>query len=215
MTDNTNNGAPASADGATTTQAAATNATPATVPAAGEGQGQGNTAAPDTTTTPEAAQGAPEQYEAFTLPEGYVLDGERLADTTATFKELGLSQAQGQKLIDKYCKADGENAQGLRALMDVERQQRIEKWGEQTKELLGKDYDAVTANARAGVKAMESPELLEAFDAEGWGNHPALVKVFAYIGEKLVRADALNGIGGETAARPKPSHEKVLYPNMA
>ena len=147
------------------------------------------------------------------MPEGYTLDGERLTDTTALFKELNLSQDQAQKLIDRYVKADGENAQGLRALMDVERQQRVEKWGADLKEQLGNNYEATVADARAAVTWANDPALVEAFDAEGWGNHPALVAFFSKVGA-AVRGDKLNGLGGETANRPEKTMAERIYPNM-
>ena len=51
---------------------------------------------------PEAQTGAPEKYEDFKLPDGYQFDPETLKTAQATFKELGLTQEQGQKLVDLY-----------------------------------------------------------------------------------------------------------------
>ena len=52
----------------------------------------------------KAPDGAPETYEAFTMPEGFSFDEGRMNETTALFKELNLSQGNAQKLIDAYCK---------------------------------------------------------------------------------------------------------------
>ena len=48
----------------------------------------------------EAPAGAPEKYEAFTLPEGYEVDEQLLNEFTPTLKELGLTQAAAQKVMD-------------------------------------------------------------------------------------------------------------------
>src|SRR5712671_3512851 len=44
--------------------------------------------------------GAPEKYEDFKLPEGVELAPEAVAEVSTLFKELGLSQANAQKLVD-------------------------------------------------------------------------------------------------------------------
>src|SRR5215471_13159390 len=47
---------------------------------------------------PKAPEGAPAQYEAWTVPEGFTIDEPTEAEAASIFKEMGLSQAQGQKL---------------------------------------------------------------------------------------------------------------------
>src|SRR6266403_979628 len=58
------------------------------------------TPAPTAEPKPEAPAGAPEAYSDFTLPEGVKLEGETLKAATARFKELGLPQANAQRLVD-------------------------------------------------------------------------------------------------------------------
>jgi hypothetical protein len=203
------------ADAVTDTTAAAANpdATTATVPAVVEGQGQADADA----TKPEGDKpedkepvGAPEAYAPFEVPEGFTLEGERLEWAQAQFKELNLSQAQAQKLVAAYCQANGENLATQAAFLEQERAQRIETWGQQAKEVFGAKYDETLTLARAGVAAVNDPELLEVFNAEGWGNHPALIKAFAKLGE-LARGSGPKGLEGETARTEQPSDGDRMY----
>ena len=86
--------------------------------ATAEGKGEGQAAAAGDKPTDdgpkdEAQQGAPEAYTEFTVPEGYKLEGERLEQTQALFKELGLSQDKAQKLVDKFCELSGTDSSAL------------------------------------------------------------------------------------------------------
>ncbi len=68
---------------------------------AGEGEGkpkEGEAPKSETTT------GAPEKYTDFTVPEGFKFDAAALAEAQTVFKELNLSQASAQKLVDTYTK---------------------------------------------------------------------------------------------------------------
>lgn len=49
---------------------------------------------------PKPAEGAPEEYGDFVMPEGVVVDEARLAEFLPIAKELNLNQEQAQKLID-------------------------------------------------------------------------------------------------------------------
>lgn len=160
--------------------------------------------------------GAPEAYEAFTVPEGFALDGERLEAAQGLFRELNLSQSAAQKAVEAFCKADAENQTTRTQFLETERGQRIEQWGQQAKTELGAKYDESITLARAGVAAMKNDALMSAFESEGWGNHPELIKVFAKLGE-LTRGSGPKGLEGETVTTDRSSIpiEKRLYPNMA
>lgn len=225
--------AAAAADAAATAAAANPDPAKATVPGEGEGKGAdakaGDAAAPDEAAKAaadkaaadaktaedkaKAAAGAPEAYAAFQLPEGYVLEGERATQATALFKELNLPQAQAQKLIDAFVKADGENASLLTEMIEGERAKQVEDWGTQTKAALGDKYDVTVADARRAIVAIEPDKagpLHTAFNELGWGNHPELVKAFAFFGKRIT-GDSMEGLGGETAQGRHASTAEKLY----
>lgn len=198
-------------EGATTTTAAAspqgTTATAQTTPE-GTGQTEGGT-------KPEGDKpaGAPEAYEAFKLPEGVTLEGERLETAHTTFKSLGLSQEQSQGLLDLYVKLQGEDAGAITQLLEDQRIQQTEQWGAESKQQLGAKYDETVALARTAVQHANDPELVKAFDTQGWGNHPALIKAFAKFGSFL-RDSNVEGLGGGTAVTGEKSIAERMYPGM-
>ncbi len=219
---------PNPADTATTTTAVAnTDSTTAIAPEAGKGQGDVGTTVDDAAVgdkpagdKPAEHEGAPETYEAFTLPEGLALDGARADFTNALFKDLDLSQTQAQKLLDAMVKLRGETEGELQgdidAKVELKREALREQWGEQSKTEFAGKFDEIAKDARAGVKWAEQhrPNILKTFDDEGWGNHPDALWTFAKLGE-LTRGSSMDGLGGETAGGGQPaSLESRMYPGM-
>src|SRR5262245_66464568 len=52
----------------------------------------------------DTPSGAPEKYEAFKVPEGHEINEDTAKEVGALFKELNLTQGQGQKLVDYWVK---------------------------------------------------------------------------------------------------------------
>ena len=188
-----------------------------TQPAEGQGEGTQDAAATEADkagdgSTEAVAEGAPEAYADFEVPEGYTLDGPRLEQAQALFKEANLPQAAAQKLVSAYCQMDAENGSiREKALTDAREQQR-ETWGVQARTELGDQYDRTVSMATTAVQAVNDPALTEAFNAEGWGNHPALIKAFAFFGKSLRDSDMDTGNQG-TTSQPM-SIEERMYPSM-
>jgi hypothetical protein len=191
------------------------------LPADGQDNG-GNAAATDDKATPDgeadkSAEGQPVVYEAFQLPEGFVLEGERLEQANTLFNELGLDQAKAQRAIDVFCELSGKDAGGLtealnKATEDA-RAQQIETWGVESKAEFGEKYDPMVQKARLAVSVLESdrPNIKQTFDTLGWGNHPDLVFAFAKMGELLGESTMDTGGGGGKTPRALTLEER-MYP---
>lgn len=140
----------------------------------------------------EESTGAPEKYEDFDLPEGFTLTGERLEEVTGLFRELNLSQANAQKLVDYYNKrVIDDKAQGLEALAT----QRKE-WRSQIRNR--PNFDSERALAQKGMaKVVTDPDTRELFNNTWMQDHPAIWKIFVKVGE-LVGEDSIpsGGSGG-------------------
>jgi hypothetical protein len=162
---------------------------------------------------PAEAEGAPEQYEAFTLPDGYTLEGERLEMAVEKFKELNLPQDKAQGLIDLYVKADSENAEARNVLLGEARAQQIEEWGNEARTKLGDKFDAAVADAAYAASLVGDPEVVEAFEQMGWGNHPAMLKAFAHFGS-LFKENGMDGVGGGRGGGGDKPLSNRMYPNM-
>lgn len=166
--------------------------------------------------------GAPEKYEAFTAPEGHTVDAAAIEAVTPIFKELNLSQAQSQRLVDFYnermiaaAKAPAEAVETMR-----------EGWRNEVK--ADKDIGGKLPEVKAVIgKALDSlgdPTLTASFksamDLTGAGDHPAFVKAFYKMSLALGEGTHVNGGGpsphgqSKTGIAAKPSAAQSMYPGL-
>lgn len=136
--------------------------------------------------------GAPEKYADFKLPDGLEVSPELVTEFGAAAKELNLSQDAAQKLVDiqsKAVKMMGEKQ--AKAWSDT-----CDGWvtaSKTDKEIGGTDanYNQTIQHGKAFLKAFGTPELLQALDATGTGDHPEFMRIFARAG-KLVSEGKLH-----------------------
>lgn len=164
---------------------------------AGDGQGKNEPDKPN--------EGAPEAYADFELPDGFALEGERKDAALALFRDLNLDQGHAQKAIDHFIKLVGEDDAMRKSAFEAAALQQRDEWAKQAKAELGERFDAEVAMARTAVQATQSEALKEAFEQHHWGNHPELIKAFAFFG-KMMRDSSVDGIGdaGGAPAKAKP-----------
>jgi len=175
-------------------------AEPAQVPDAGTEQAND---------TPE--EGIPETYE-FTLPDGMVADKAVVDEFTPVAKELGLTQAQAQRLADIYARNIGR----------VAAQQ-----AETAMKFIDQDVAAVKTDPQYGGEKLpenmgHAENLLKAVDPEGKFvkhlnerqfismNDPELFRILIAAG-KLIGEDQTPG-GRASFGTKSPAD--VLYPSM-
>lgn len=148
----------------------------------------------------------PIAYEAFTLPEGVSLQGERFDALKSALSESRVDQAHAQKFVDMHV------AEVLRERSQWREQQSKAwidanaAWIEQVKadpEIGGNRLEtSLTAAKTLLGQLMHTPEekaeLQQALTMTGAGNHPIIIKAFA-------RAAAMMKEGAPPAtAQPKP-----------
>jgi hypothetical protein len=161
--------------------------------------------------------GAPEKYEAFKLPEGLELSEEINAEATAVFKELGLTQAAAQKLVDFHSKT-------LQATVEAAAKAPIDSWMEQKKTWkteikadpeIGGKLGEVKARIGAMYAALGDTKLVTEFkaamDLTGAGDNPAFIRLFHKLAERLGEGKPVTG----DTPKPKPSSAaQAMYPNL-
>jgi len=154
----------------------------------------------------DGQDGPPEEYADFDLPEGMAADDTKLGEFKETAKELGLTQEQAQKLVD------------FQASMLQQQQEQfaeqVSNWAAEAKadnEIGGKSFDDKLSLARKGLEYVGTPELREALDSTGMGNHPEVIRAFYRIGKQLGEGSFEQGRG--PSSQPKTAAE-VLYPSM-
>jgi len=129
----------------------------------------------------EVSQGS-ESYAEFSLPEGLRIDEAAFNDFAPLAKEFGLTQEQAQKLVDVAAglvDRTTKTAEGVHAA-------RLKKWADDSRndaEVGGKDFDANLGIALAAIDKFGDDELKQILDASGFGNHPAVVRLFYRVGK--------------------------------
>lgn len=165
---------------------------------------------------------APESYQPFTLPAEMPAENpqvkEALAEASGVFKELGLTQEQGQRLIDLHAKHWLGGMLNQQELFEQELDRRVAQWGEQTKahpEFGGTRLNESLASVRRAIAHLGGEKLAHALDKEtGLINHPEVFAAFARAG-KLFAEDRF--VGGSPAGAPTDSPSAMaarVYPGM-
>lgn len=179
------------------------------------GAGEPTPAATETPATDEAAaegeapKGAPETYEAFTLPEGVVLDPEIDTKLKETAKELGLTQEQAQKIADLGAQQSARWADQLAAQVEASAKQ----WADAAKAdpLIGGTHLAENLIvSKQALDAFGTPEFKELLETSQLGNHPEVIRFMAKVGRAI--SDDNFVPGGDTVSKPKTLAER-MYPN--
>ncbi len=202
---------------------ATTTAAPDTPPATNPTAQDGTQPAPpaEGADTDTATTTAPEAYT-FEMPEGMTLDEGLAGKVTPILREANVSQELAQKLASAFAehiKAANEGAGEAFDKAYAERKQKEDatnrgQWMEQLKadaELGGAKFESVKARAIEAVGAVGTPEMKAAFDENGWGNHPELVRLVHRLIDYVPPEKGERAAGGGGAER-RP--EQVLWPDL-
>lgn len=166
-----------------------------------------NTGADDVDTEVE---GAPEEYADFAAPDGMSLDADTLGDFKGIAKELNLSQANAQRLVDTAVKLQtswGEAAQAqLQTVYSDWSKASLTEFSTDGKSL-SSEVSAATSRA---LDTYGTPALRELL-AGALGSHPEIIRLLDKVG-KTVSEDGFVA-GGKPVAQ-KRTAASVLYPNQ-
>ena len=169
----------------------------------------------------EAAPGAPKEYEAFKVPDGYELDEAVAKEASGLFKGMDLNQANAQKLVDFYVAKTKETAEEPYKVW--EKQQ--EDWRNEVArdpEIGGKLPQVKVAVSRM-IDGLGDPKLSSDFrsamDYTGAGNNPAFIRTMYRLAQMLTEGGHVSGGApselGQRAPGARPATAaKALYPNL-
>tara|TARA_R100001377_G_C3192779_1_gene111299 strand:- start:1640 stop:2296 length:657 start_codon:yes stop_codon:yes gene_type:complete len=164
----------------------------------------------DSKTDVAKTEGAPESYEAFDLPEGFELSEEFSSRFTEAAKDMNLSQDQAQFLINMQTDLQTSNVEAL-----AENWTSLKnEWQAETKkdkEIGGKEFSANLGVAKQALEKFGTPELSEAVELTGMGNHPEFIRLLYRVG-KTLKEDKVMVEGANTSA--PVDRAKVLFPDM-
>jgi hypothetical protein len=142
-----------------------------------------------------------------------------MKDVHSTFKELGLTQADGQRLMDLYGKelVEAETAP-YRVWQETQ-----EKWRTEIKADpdLGGKLDQVRETVSRALDSLGDPKLTrefkEAMEFTGAGNNPAFIRAFYKMASMITEGKAAPAGQPSPAARPggaRPSLAQSMYPQL-
>lgn len=168
----------------------------------------------------------PDKYADFKVPDGYELDEGVAAEAGTLFKSLGLTQEQGQQLIDMYAKHAIESTTQAQKLVRETR----DGWQAAAKALPeiggelgpgGKVNVAVSRMLDSLGDAKLANEFRAAMNITGAGDHPAFIQVMYKLAQQLgegtpVKGNSASPFGQRSPGQgERPSAAKALYPNLA
>jgi len=148
-------------------------------------------------------------YEDFSFPEGMEVDSAAVGQFQAIASEFNLSQDKAQQLVD-FETARIKQAEEARMAAWQETQQAWVEQGKANQEFGGDNYEESVRTALVTMEKLGTPELKEALNMSGMGNHPEMLRVFYRMGKLLEEDKAVTGRAGggsKTAAQ-------TLYPNQ-
>lgn len=175
--------------------------------AALEGQGAGDNGQQQEGDGPT---GAPDEYEAFTLPEGVTIDPEVDTNLKTLAKELNLNQAQAQKVADLGAQLSQKWASSLQSQIDA----NAEAWAEATRtdqELGGDKLQENLGLAKSTLDKFGTPELRTLLNDSRLGNNPEVIRLLVNVGRAV--SDDNRITSGKPPAPSGKSHSERLYPS--
>jgi hypothetical protein len=169
---------------------------------------------------PEAR--APKEFTEFKTPEGFTLDTEVVKEANTLFKDIDVSQADAQRLVDFYIKHTKE-AHEAPFNAWTEKQDDWRNQINSDSELGGSKLNGVKASIGKLLDSLgdtkTAAEFREAMDYTGAGNNPAVVRFLFRMAQKLTEGGPVRGGGPspESMRSPgvgAPSAAQAIYPNL-
>lgn len=166
-------------------------------------------------------EGAPEKYADFTIPEGFEINEEGLKEAQGVFKELNLSQAAAQKILDLHAKHVSAVAEAAANEVTTMR----EEWRKEVlaDPVIGGKLKEVKATIGKAIDqhlgAEPGKAFREAMDLTGAGDHPAFIRGFYKFAQLITEGRHVNGGGPSVHGQQRPgaptgTGAAALYPNL-
>ena len=153
---------------------------------------------------------APEKYEDFKLGDGMTINEGILTKFTGVAKELNLSQAKAQKVVELAA----EHAKALIESQSSAYQKVREGWVNEIKtdkEFGGQKFSETLERAGRALKRFSNDGFKRYLGESGMGDNPELIKMLA----KIDRATSEDrSVDNQTVGGSEMSVEDVMYPSQ-
>lgn len=138
---------------------------------------------------------APESYESFYIPDGVDVAEEELEAFQAQAKELDLTQTQAQKLLESQLKV----RETQQASYEQSKYQQQQEWVDELKNdavFGGKNLGETVERANRTLRTFGDEEITGLLKSTGYGNNPAIIRMFAKIDKRLGEDKSVDGQPG-------------------
>lgn len=174
------------------------------------GKPEGEEGAAEKTAAKEEASASevPERYE-LTMPEGWTLDEEGLAELTPIMRELKASNEQVQAVADLYIR----RMSAAREKQIAAERETVENWREEIRndpEIGGAKYEENLASVKKMLVKYGSEDFYNYLDDSSLGNYPPFVKVMVKIAKELEDDKFIPG-GGAFSDDPASAAAKMIF----
>jgi hypothetical protein len=175
---------------------------------------------------PATPSGPPAEYK-FTPPDGQTYDKATLDAATPVFKELGLTQAQADRLVTFWNERAASQADIGRKAIEAQG----EKWMTETKAdpVIGSRLETIKVNIGQAFDKLVADGKLTRSDVDQWkfamdlsmvGNQRAFIKVSDAMALAVIEGKVVTGTGPSpngqhpSGTTPKPTAAQAMYPHL-
>ncbi len=155
------------------------------------------------------AEGAPEAYEDFQVPEGMQIDQSMVDAISPLLKDANLTQDQAQKFVDAY--AERKQAEAEQVMENFVKLQS--EWVAEARSMPDSEKMIADANfvLRSDLFTEEARQFIRGEDGKGYiQNHPGFIKSLSKIAP-LIKEDSFLDGGTKGAAK---TAAQIMYPNL-
>jgi hypothetical protein len=150
----------------------------------------------------------PDKYELL-LDENSLIDESRVQEIASLARDLGLSNEQAQKLVDREHGAAQAGVDSFKKTVTDQSEVWLSK-SKADKEIGGEFFEETVDLANNALETLfPGMEIRKIMDDSGLGNHPSVLKGFAKIGKMLNPTKIEKG--GSPPAKPSKSLTQKLY----
>ena len=178
----------------------------------------------------ESKEAQPHDEIEYNAPEGFEIDDSTKADLSGLFKDSNLDQATAQKMVDKHFEILGKQKDSYEALISTQRKE----WASEAmtdKEFGGSSLSENMAGARKVMNSFSQPavgkdgkailhhegpmkgqqmsEVEVLMNESGWGNHPAMIRVFHRINQAMSEDSHVHG--DMKPVEKQKTHADIMY----
>lgn len=157
----------------------------------------------------EGPQGAPAEYEQFTMPEGLTFDPEVETNLKSLAKDLNLTQTQAQQVADLGSQLSQTWTTSLQAHIDAT-SAAWEQAAKADKEIGGDKLPENLGLAKTVLDKFGTPELRDLLKQSRLGNNPEVIRLLSKVGSAI--SDDNRMLTGDPVV-PRTA-AKVMFPSQ-